>query len=348
MHTREKLISARVSMLALADQLQNVSRACKVAGISRSHFYEIKDAFERYGRDGLAPQVRRRPRMPNQTPPELEGRILEMSKEYPTYSYVRIAEQLKLIGVPASASQVRGVWLREGLLTRYARLLWVERQAAESGGPLTERVRRLLARYERHLVDPAQHVEAPYPGYLGCQDTYFVGTLKGVGRVYAQTFVDANNSWGAAKLYLSKIPMTAVDLLHDQVLPVYEAAGLALERVLTDNGREYCGRPLHHPYELYLTVQQIEHRNTKVHTPKTNGFCERFNRTLKEEFFSVAYRKKFYSSVQELQEDLDGFLRFYNEERSHQGYRTQGRTPWQTFQDGLATMAKEQQEQTAA
>lgn len=342
MHTREKLISARVSMLALADQLQNVSRACKVAGISRSHFYEIKDAFERYGRDGLAPQVRRRPRMPNQTPPELEGRILEMSKEYPTYSYVRIAEQLKLIGVPASASQVRGVWLRQGLLTRYARLLWVERQAAESGGPLTERVRRLLARYERHLADPAQHVEAPYPGYLGCQDTYFVGTLKGVGRVYAQTFVDANNSWSAAKLYLSKIPMTAVDLLHDRVLPVYEAAGIALERVLTDNGREYCGRPLHHPYELYLTVQQMEHRNTKVHTPKTNGFCERFNRTLKEEFFSVAYRKKFYGSVQELQEDLDAFVRFYNEERSHQGYRTQGRTPWQAFQDGLTAMEQEQ------
>lgn len=136
--------------------------------------------------------------------------------------------------------------------------------------------------------------------------------------------------------------MTAVDLLHDRVLPVYEGAGLALERVLTDNGREYCGRPLHHPYELYLTVQKIEDRNTKVHTPKTNGFCERFDRTLKEEFFSVAYRKKFYTSVQELQKDLDGFLRFYNEERSHQGYRTQGRTPWQTFQDGAAAMAPEQ------
>lgn len=337
MSTREKLIQARVSMLALADELQNISRACKVAGISRSHFYDVKDAFEKYGREGLAPHPRRRPRMPNQTPPELEQSILAMTKEYPIYSYVKIADQLKLVGVPASASAVRGVWLRQGLLKKYDRLLWLEREAAVTGGPLTERVAKLLARYQRQQVtDPEQHVEAPYPGYLGCQDTYFVGTLKGVGRVYAQTFVDAHCSWAAAKLYLSKLPMTAVDLLHDRVLPQYEGAGVSLERVLTDNGREYCGRPLHHPYELYLTVQQMEHRNTKVHTPKTNGFCERFNRTLKEEFFSVAYRKTLYESVQQLQDDLDRWLVFYNEQRSHQGYRTQGRTPAQAFADGLA------------
>lgn len=343
MSTREKLIQARISMLALADELQSISRACKVAGISRSHFYDIKDAFEKYGRDGLAPVARRRPRMPNETPAELEQQILAMTREYPTYSYVKISDQLKLIGVPATANQVRGVWLRRGLVKRYDRLLWLEREAAATGGPLTERVAKLLARYQRQqMTDPEQHVEAPLPGYLGCQDTYFVGTLKGVGRIYAQSFVDAHCSWAQAKLYLSKIPMTAVDLLHDRVLPVYEAEGIALERLLTDNGREYCGRPLHHPFELYLAVQQIEHRNTKVHSPKTNGFCERFHRTLKEEFFSVALRKKLYVSVQELQEDLDTWLRFYNEERSHHGYRTQGRTPWQAFQDGLAAMSQPQ------
>ena len=238
MSTREKLIQARISMLALADELQSISRACKVAGISRSHFYEIKDAFEKYGRDGLAPQPRRRPRMPNETPPELESQILAMTREYPTYSYVKIADQLKLIGVPATANQVRGVWLRRGLVKRYDRLLWLEREAAATGGPLTERVAKLLARYQRQqLTDPEQHIEAPAPGYLGCQDTYFVGTLKGVGRIYAQAFVDAHCSWAQAKLYLSKIPMTAVDLLHDRVLPVYEQAGVALERILTDNGR---------------------------------------------------------------------------------------------------------------
>jgi len=336
MSTREKLIQARVSMLALADELQNISRACHVAGISRSHFYEIKDAFEKYGRDGLAPRERRRPRMPNETAPELVTRILEMTAEYPAYSYVRVSQQLRLVGVPASAAQVRGVWAREGLVKRFDRLLWLERRVAERGGPLTESVLKLLRQHARATMDPQSAIEAPYPGFLGCQDTYFVGTLKGVGRVYAQTFIDGNAAVGFAKLYLSKVPMTAVDLLHERVLPFYEAQGVALERVLTDNGREYCGRPLHHPFELYCTVQQIEHRRTQIGSPESNGMVERFNRTLKEEFFSLAYRKRIYDSVEALQADLDAFVQFYNERRAHHGYRTQGRTPLQTFLDHQA------------
>jgi transposase InsO family protein len=336
MDTREKLIGARIGMLALADELQNISRACKVAGISRSHFYEIKTAFEKYGREGLAPAVRRRPRMPNETPPELVQRILQMTMEFPTYSYVRVSQQLRLVGVPVSPAQVRGVWLREGLVKRYDRLLWLERRAAATGGPLTEQVRTLLARHQRATLDPQQHLEAPTPGFLGCQDTYFVGTLKGIGRIYAQNFIDANSAVAFSKLYLSKLPMTAVDLLHDRVLPFYDAHGVALERLLTDNGREYCGRPLHHPFELYCTVQQVVHRTTKVGSPETNGMVERFHRTLKDEFFSLAYRRKIYTSVEELQADLDEFMRHYNETRAHHGYRTQGRTPLQTFHDHLA------------
>lgn len=138
-----------------------------------------------------------------------------------------------------------------------------------------------------------------------------------------------------SKLYLSKLPMTAVDLLHDRVLPFYDAQGVALERILSDNGREYCGRPLHHPFELYCLVQQIEHRTTKVGSPETNGMVERFHRTLKDEFFSLAYRRKHYDSVEALQADLDAFVAFYNSGRAHHGYRTQGRTPLQTFTDHL-------------
>jgi hypothetical protein len=229
MDTREKLISARVGMLALADELQNISRACQVAGISRSHFSEIKTAFEKYGRDGLAPAVRRRPRMPNETPMELVQRILQMTLDFPTYSYVRMSQQLRLIGVPASPAQVRGVWQREGLLKRFDRLLWLEKQSAATGGPLTEQVKKLLAKHQREALDPQSHLEAPYPGYLGCIDTYFVGTLKGIGRIYAQNFIDANSAVAFSKLYLSKLPMTAVDLLHDRVLPFYDAQGVALD-----------------------------------------------------------------------------------------------------------------------
>jgi transposase len=160
MSTREKLIKARLGMLALAEELQNIRLACKRAGISRSHFYEIKQAFEKYGRDGLAPAARRRPRMPNQTPPEWEQKILEMTEQFPTYSYVRISSQLKLLGVPVSAPAVRAVWLRHGLSLKFQRLLWLEQKTAARGGVLTERQLRLIQKHRTRTVDPEQHVES--------------------------------------------------------------------------------------------------------------------------------------------------------------------------------------------
>lgn len=341
MSTREQLIKARLGMLVLADELKNIAKACKLAGVSRSHFYEIKKAYETFGKEGLAPTVRRRPRMPNQTPPELERQVLAMTEQYPTYSYLRLADQLKLVGVGVTAATVRAVWQRHGLATRFARLLWLERRSAEGGVVLTERLKRLLQRAQGRSQDPEAHVESARPGYLLCQDTYYVGTIKGVGRIYQQSVVDAFCSVAFGKLYLSKLPMTAVDVLNDRVVPFYDEHGVAIEHVLTDNGREFCGRPLHHPYELFLAVQQIAHRNTKVHAPYTNGFCERFHRTVGDEFFKVAFRTKVYGSLAELQQDLDAWLEEYNTTRPHHGYRTQGRTPRQAFEDGLAAQQTE-------
>lgn len=342
MSTREKLIKARLGMLTLAEELQNISLACRRAGISRSHFYEIKQAFEQYGREGLAPRERRKPRMPNQTPPELEGQILEMTARYPAASYVRISQQLRLIGVGVTPSAVRYVWQRHGLTLRYQRLLWLERTVAQTGGVLTEGQVRLLRRWQGRQVDPQQHIEAPHVGYLLCQDTYFVGTIKGVGRIYMQSVIDAHCSLGFAKLYLSKVPMTAVDVLNDRVLPFYEEHDVEPEHLLTDHGTEFCGRPLQHPFELYLAISQLEHRRIRPGSPESNGFCERFHRTVKEEFFAVAFRKTLYESLPQLQTDLDQYLEFYNRQRAHQGYRTQGRTPYQAFVDGIALRRREE------
>lgn len=335
MSDRQKLIKARMGMLALAEELNNISAACRRAGISRSHYYEIKDAFEKFGAEGLAPQGKRKPRMPNQTPPELEVQILEMTERYPTYSYLRISDQLKLVGIGVSPSSVRAVWQRHGLTLRIHRLLWLEQKTVASGGILTERQIRLLQKHRGRTADPEQHVEAPHPGYLLCQDTYFVGTIKGIGKIYMQSVVDAHCSLGFAKLYLSKVPMTAVDVLDDRVLPFFEEHSAEVEHILTDNGREYCGRELKHHFELFLAISQIEHRRTEVRSPQTNGFCERFHRTVKEEFFVTAFRQTLYESVAQLQKDLDRYLDFYNRERAHRGYRTKGRTPYQAFLDGL-------------
>jgi transposase InsO family protein len=281
-------------------------------------------------------EQRRGPRgpHPNRVSPEIEARILAYGLDHPTHGAQRVANQLRLDGITVSPSGVRGVWLRHDLETRLKRLLRLEQAVAQDTTlVLAEEQVRLL---ERHSVDfRCRHVEASQPGELLNQDTFYWGTLKGVGKVYVQVVVDVFCSFAFAKVYTSKMPVTACDLLYDRVLPFYEALGVAISAVLTDNGREYCGRPDQHPFELLLAMDGIQHRTTKVRSPRTNGFVERMNRTLLDECFRVAGRTTWYLEPAEIQRDLDRFLEYYNLQRSHQGYRLGGRTPAQALQDAL-------------
>jgi transposase InsO family protein len=223
--------------------------------------------------------------------------------------------------------------LRHGLETRHKRLLRLEQHAQGDTIVLSETQIRLL---ERHSVEfRCRHVEASRPGELLNQDTFYWGTLKGVGKVYVQVVIDVFCSLAFAKVYTSKMPVTAADLLYDRVLPFYEALGVKVGAVLTDNGREFCGVPEQHAYELLLAMEDIEHRTTKVRSPRTNGFVERMNRTLLDECFRVQGRQTWYIGIDEIQRDLDRFLRYYNLERSHQGYRLKGRTPAQALMEAL-------------
>jgi transposase InsO family protein len=188
--------------------------------------------------------------------------------------------------------------------------------------------------------------ESECPGYCVAQDTFYVGTLKGVGRVYQQTVIDTYAKVGFAKLYDTKTPITAAEMLNDRVLPFYEEQGIVVSRVLTDRGTEYCGNPQSHEYELYLAVENIDHTRTKARSPQTNGICERFNKTILAEFYQVALRKKIYRSIEALQADLDVWIREYNTIRTHQGRWCYGKTPMQTFIDTLP-VAKEKLLQAA-
>ena len=162
----------------------------------------------------------------------------------------------------------------------------------------------------------------------------YVGTFKGVGRVYQQSFVDTYSKVAFAKLYPTKTPLTAADLLNDKVLPFFEAHQLPMLRILTDRGTEYCGRAESHDYQLYLAINDIEHTKTKVKSPQTNGICERFHKTILQEFYQVALRKNLYNDLHSLQKDLDDWLVYYNNERTHQGKMCCGRTPMSTLLDG--------------
>jgi transposase InsO family protein len=134
-----------------------------------------------------------------------------------------------------------------------------------------------------------------------------------------------------AKLYTTKTPITAAELLNDRVLPFFDEHGMGVIRMLTDRGTEYCGKPETHDYQLYLALNDIEHTKTKVRHPQTNGICERFHKTILQEFYQVAFRRKLYLSLEELQTDLDAWLAYYNNERTHQGKMCCGRTPLQTL-----------------
>ena len=215
----------------------------------------------------------------------------------------------------------------------------LEAKVAQEGLILTEAqvVALEKAREEKQALG---EIETHHPGYLGAQDTYYVGSIKGVGRIYQQTFIDTYTKVAFAKVYDRKNALVAADMLNDKVLPFFEEHGIPLLRILTDRGTEFCGARDHHEYELYLALEDIDHSRTKAKHPQTNGICERFHRTIQDEFYAIAFRKKIYASLEQLQVDLDAWTQDYNSSRTHSGKYCYGRTPMQTFEESLP-LAKE-------
>lgn len=336
MTSEERVFTTRCKMFELYDRKEHtVVKICMLFGISRTWFYTLKKRRAESGDEGLAPMPKKSTPPANRTPLEDELVVLDFIQQFPTYGPQRVSDELRqrsLLNIGHTA--VYGIMRRNGLNTKQKRLEWVRKLSGE--------VVKLSDLQRDRELSKSRHIEASYPGFLVGIDIFYVGCLKNLGRVYQITACDCFSSFGWAKVYLHKTADNAVDFLHHHLLP--RAGGVVIRCLLQDNGKEFTTHwpDGNHKFKQACKEKGIKQTFTRVKHPWTNGYVERLNQTILEEFYSVAFRKKVYTSLEELQEDLDQFMYRYNFQRAHQGYKLKENgytTPAEAFFSGRGCLA---------
>ena len=323
MTLEDRVHALRLRLFRRAEELGNVSAACREAGISRSGYYQLRDRFLRYGPDGLHPKHRRgRPGRPPELEAAVERRILAEALAQPAWGPQRLSDQLAMRGIRVAPSTIYRALRRHGLGTRQQRFALIEQHSVQSAGLLTERTRRALEK--ARPTASRRHVDAKRPGDLVCFDCFYIGNLKGVGRVWQITACDAASSYALAEVFLGE-PRGAVSApFLRRVAARFQEAGWPVKRVLTDRGSEFKGA-----FDQACRELGIRHTRTKPRHAFTNGFVERLQGTILHEHWRIEFRRRYFTKIPQLERSLQSYLRLYNHERPHRGYRTRGRTPAQ-------------------
>jgi transposase len=226
LHSNNPIIKHKAGLLNLAEELQNVSKACKIMGVSRDTFYRYQELVETNGLETLINQDRRVPNLKNRVDEATEQAVVDYAIEYPAHGQHRTSNELRKRGIFVSGSGVRSIWLRHQLANFKDRLCALETKIANEGIILNDVQIAALEKKKQDDIASGE-IETMHPGYLGAQDTFYVGNLKGVGRIYQQTFIETYSKVAHCKLYTTKTPITSADILNDKVLPFYGGTELA-------------------------------------------------------------------------------------------------------------------------
>ncbi len=317
------IIARRLGILELAKKIGNVSKVCKLGGISRSQFYEYKRRYEKFGREGLADRPPIHKYHPATTSEDVKKHILETSLEHPTWGCNRINDKLKLDGIQISSITIHKILNRNEMSNRYVRWLKLEKLAHYQQIELSGEQVAFLEKQNPAFKE--KHNQSNAPGELLCHDTSRIFQMKNKMDIYLHIVVDTYCSLAFTIIDWDNYPEITLMLLRDRVLPFYRERDLSVKVVTTNYGMDVIEKD-EYIYDKFLKRNNIEHRFIQIRPYQANGFIKRFKLTVLNEFYRKAL-PEFFESMHNLRPNFEAWVDYYNKKRSYHGYRNYGMSP---------------------